>query len=224
MPAGIAHAPRGVPFQSLILKFGFCEPEDEIVLVALVGVLFYALPDAHGQIFLVVVVEYIVARQLGRVKIHVAAGKIGIAGVQQPGDDLDIVGNEAGGGLHRIRPLDVQLAAVLEEGVRIVFGHLHHGFVFPMSALEHLVLALVGIRGEVTYVGDVHDAVDAVAGIPQELFQHVLHNVAAEVADVGKVIHRGAAGIHFHVAGGVGGEFSLFVGGRVIKVHGTDPF
>ena len=94
----------------------------------------------------------------------------------------------------------------------------------PVSALEHLILALVSIRGQVAHVRDVHDTVDAVAGIAQELFQHVLHDIAAEVANVGEVIHRGAAGIHFHMAGGVGGEFSFLMGSGVVKIHNIHPF
>ena len=60
VPAGITHAPGRVPFQRLILKLALGEPEDEVVLVLLVGVLFHALPDAHREIFLVVVVEDVI--------------------------------------------------------------------------------------------------------------------------------------------------------------------
>jgi len=45
-----------------------------------------------------------------------------------------------------------------------------------------------------------------------------------EVANVGEVIHRGAAGIHFHMAGGVGGEFSFLMGSGVVKIHNIHPF
>ena len=170
------------------------------------------------------VIKDIITLELAGVEIDVAAGRIGVAGVQQLGDDLDIVINKAGGGLHHVRAFDVQLAAVIKEGIGIVLGHLHDGLVLPVGALEHLVLALVSIRGQVAHVRDVHDTVDAVAGIAQELFQHVLHDIAAEVADVGEMIHRGAAGIHFHMAGGVGGEFSFLMGSGVVKIHNIHPF
>ena len=224
VPAGIAHAPGGVPFQGLILELGLGEPEDKVVAVALVGVLLHALPDAHGQVLLVVVVEDIVPLQLAGVEIHVAPGHIGIAGVQQAGDDPDIVVNEAGGGLDRVGALDVQLAAVLEKGVGVIPGDLHDGFVLPPGALEHLVLALVGVGGQVAHVGDVHDPVDAVSGVAQVFLQHVLHDIAAEVADVGKVIHRGAAGVHLHMAGGVGLELLFPMGGGIIQIHGVFSF
>ena len=74
------------------------------------------------------------------------------------------------------------------------------------------------------HVGDVHDPVDAVSGVAQVFLQHILHDIAAEVADVGKVIHRGAAGVHLHVAGGVGGEFSFLMGSGVVKIHNIHPF
>ena len=170
------------------------------------------------------VIKDIITLELAGVEIHVAAGKIGVAGVQQLGDDLDIVIDQAGGGLNGVRPLDIQLAAVVKESVGIVLGHLHDGLVLPVSALEHFILAFVSVRGQMAHVRDVHDTVDAVAGIAQELFQHVLHDIAAEVADVGEVIHRGAAGIHFHMAGGVGGEFSFLMGGGVVKIHNIHPF
>ena len=60
MPAGVANAPGGIPFQRLILKLALGEPEDEVVLVFLVGVLLHALPDAHRKVFLVVVVEDVI--------------------------------------------------------------------------------------------------------------------------------------------------------------------
>ena len=224
MPAGIAYAPGGVPFQSLILEFGLGKPQHEVVAIALVGILLHALPDAHGQILLVVVVEDIVPLQLAGVEIHVAPGHIGVAGVQEPGDDADIVVDEARGRLHHVGPLDVQLPAVLKERVSVILGNFHNGLVLPAGALEHLVLALVGIAGQVAHVGDVHDPVDAVPGVAQVLLQHVLHDIAAEVADVGKVVHRGAAGVHLHMAGGMGPELLFFVGGGIIQIHGVFSF
>jgi hypothetical protein len=72
-----------------------------------------------------------------------------------------------GGGLHHVRPLDVQLAAVVEEGVGVVLGDLKDGFVLAAGALEHLVLAGVGVAGQMSHVGDVHDPLHVVALIAQ---------------------------------------------------------
>ena len=224
VPAGIAHAPRGVPLQRLILELGLGEPQHEIVLVPLVGVLLHALADAHRQILLVVVVEDIVPRQLAGVKIHVPPRHIGVAGVQQLRDDLDIVVDQSGGGLHHIGTLDVQLLAVGEKRVGVILGDLHDGLVLPLGTLEHLVLALVSVGGQMPHVGDVHNAVHVVPGVAQILLQHVLHNVGAQVADMGEVVHRGAAGVHLHMAGGVGLELLFPMGGGIIQIHGVFSF
>ena len=79
MPAGVADAPRAVPFQLLVVEFGFREPEDEILLVVLRKVLFNALADAGEEVFALVLVENVVFVELGGVKIDVALGNIGIA-------------------------------------------------------------------------------------------------------------------------------------------------
>ena len=48
-----------------------------------------------------------------------------------------------------------------------------------------------------------------------KLLQYVLHDVGAQVADVGEVVDGGAAGVHFHPAGGVGAELLFFVGSGI---------
>lgn len=85
--------------------------------------------------------------------------------------------------------------------------------------LEHLVLPGVPIGSEVAYVGDVHDALDVVALIAQKLLQHVLHDIAAQIADVGKVVHRRAAGVHFYNVRMVGDELVFAVGGGIVQIH-----
>ena len=67
-------------------------------------------------------------------------------------------------------------------------------------------------------VGDVHDAVDAVARIAQIFFEHILHNVRAQIADVGKVIDCGAAGVHLDVVRCVGLEFFLFMRCGIVQI------
>ena len=216
VPARIADAPGRIPFERLILELGLGEPEDEVVFVLLVLVLLHTLAHADGEVFLVVIVEDIVALELARVEIDVAAGEVGIAGVKELRDDLDVVVDETRRGLDNIRTLDVELAAVSKEGVGIVLGDLHDGLVLALGALDHLVLALVGVAREVADVGDVHHAVHAVTRKAQILFQHVLHDVGAQIADVGKVVHGRAAGVHLHMVRRVGLEFFLFMGRGIV--------
>ena len=44
VPAGVAHAPGGVPLEGLILELGFGEPEHEVCLVFLIGILIDIIP------------------------------------------------------------------------------------------------------------------------------------------------------------------------------------
>ena len=219
MPAGIAHAPRRVPFQRLILELALGEPENEVVLVFLIGVLFHALPDAYREIFLVMVVEDVILLQSGGVKVHVAPGEIGTAFVQQGLHHVDILADAVGRRLHHVGTLDVQLVAVGKKGVGIVFRDLHDGLVLPPGALEHLVLAGIGVGSQMADVSDVHDPLDVIAQIPQGLFQHIFHNVGAQVADVGVMVHRGAAGVHFHQIRVVGNKQLLFMGQGIVQIH-----
>ncbi len=161
-------------------------------------------------------VEDIVPLQLGGVKVHVAPRHIGVAFVQQALHQLDELVDEPGGGLDHVGGLDVQLTAVVKEGVGVVLGDLHHRLVLPLGSLEHLILPGVGVGGQMAHVGDVHHPVHVVAVVAQEFFQHVLHDVGAQVADVGEVVHRGTAGVHLHMAGGVSGKFFLLVGGGIV--------
>ena len=133
MPPRVAHTPGGIPLEGLILELGLGEPEDKVVLIALVGVLLHALPDAHGQVLGVVVVEDIVALQLGGIEVHVAPGLVGVAGVDELGDDLDILRDAAGGGFHHVGALDVELGAVVKECVGVEAGDVHDGLVLPLS-------------------------------------------------------------------------------------------
>ena len=216
VPAGIADAPGGIPFQCLILELGLGEPEDKVVLIALVGVLIDALAHTDSEIVLIEVVENIVALKLGGIEVHIAAGEVGIAGVKELGDDADIVIDAVGRGLDNVGALDVELLAVREESVGIELCDLHDALVLALCALEHLVLTLVGVGGQVANIGYVHDALDVIAEVAQILFKNVLHDVGTEVADVGKVIDRGAAGVHLDDVGMVGDKLVLGSGSGII--------
>ena len=87
---------------------------------------------------------------------------------------------------------------------------------FALRAREHLVLARVRVAGEVSDIGDIHYAFDVVARETQIFFQHILHDIGAEVADVGEVIDGGTAGVHIHSVALVGDEFLLGLSERVV--------
>ena len=224
VPAGIADAPGGIPFQRLVLKLGFGKPEHKVIAVPLVRVLFDPLAHADVQVVRVKVVEDVIALQLRGVEIHVAAGKIGIPGVHQLADDADVFVDAVGGGLHHIRGLDVQLCAVGKERVGVELRDLHDRLVFALRALEHLVFALVGVRGQMADVGDVHDALDGIAQPAQILFKNILHDVRAQVPDMRIVIHGRPAGVHFDDVRMVGNKQLLLAACGIIEIHRKRSF
>ena len=59
------------------------------------------------------------------------------------------------------------------------------------------------------YIRDVHDPLNIIAQISEILFQYILHDIAAEVADMGKVVYRRAAGVHFNLSRFVGNQLLL---------------
>ena len=219
MPAGIPHAPGRVPFQGLVFEFGFGEPENKVVFVLFIQVLFHALPDTHGQVFFVVVVENVILIQSGSVKVDVAPCNVGASFIQQGLYHVNVFINAVGGRLHHIRALNVQLVAVGEKGVGVALRNFHNGLMLPAGAFEHFVFAGIRVRGQVAHVGDIHDPLHRISQIPQGFFQHVLHNVGTEVANVGIVVHRGSAGVHFHQIGIVGDKELFFVGQGIVQIH-----
>ena len=73
-------------------------------------------------------------------------------------------------------------------------------------------------------VGDIHNTLYIITQIAQGFFQHILHNIRPEVADVGVVVHRRATGVHFHLVRVIGYKQFFFVGQRIIQIHRGSPF
>ena len=219
MPTGVANAPGGIPFQRLVFKLRLGKPEDKVILIALIGILFHTFPYAGSQIFLIMVIEDIVLIQGRGIKIHIAAYEIGFAGVQKLLNHLDIAVDTVGGRLHHIGALDIQLVAIGKESIGIKARDVHNGLIFPLGSLDHFILAGIGIGCQMAHVGDVHNTLDIIAGIAKGLLQHVLHDIGPQVADMGIVVHRRTAGVHLHQVGIIGNEQLFLVGQRIIQIH-----
>ena len=165
------------------------------------------------------VIEHIVLIQCRSIEVDIAAYKVSLAGIQQGLDHVDILVNAVGGRLHHIGPLDVQLTAVCLKGFGIIVSNVHNGLVLTLGTLDHLILAGVGVGSQMAHVSDVHDTLNVIANITQGLFQHILHDVGPQIADVSIVIHGRAAGVHLHQLGIVGNKQFLLVTCRVIQIH-----
>ena len=220
VPARVAHAPRGIPLELLVFELRLREPEHEVALVALVLVLLHAVAHADGEAFLLHVAEHVVRLELRGIEVDVAARDVGEALFNQLFDHLDERVDAACGRHDDLGLFDAELLAVGKERVGVEPRDLHDGLVLAAGALEHLVLAGVGVARKVADVRDVHRARHVVAEVAQRLFEHVLHDVGAQVADVGEVVNGRAAGVHFDLAGLVRDEFLFFLGACVVKLHG----
>ena len=199
MPAGIPQSPGALPLQFLIRKFGAGKPENKIRLVFLVFVLLHVFPDAHLQLLLLLGGQHIVVSQAGGVKIYIVPRHIGIALFQQYLYHMYEVVDAVGGGLHHVRPFDGELAAVLHKGVGVVSGNVHDAFVLPPGAGQHFVLAGIAVARQMAHVGNIHDSLYIISHKAEIFFQHILHDITAQIPDMRIVVHRGAACIHGHL-------------------------
>ncbi len=199
MPTGVSHSPGTLPFQGLVLKLGFGKPQHKVVAVFLVGILLHILTDPHQKLFLALGGEDIVVFEFGCIEIHIATRQIGIAFFQQLFHHMDELRNAVCGGLHHVRRLDIQLCAVAEKSVRVKLCDLHHGLVLPLRALEHLILPGIRIGGQMPHICDIHNALHVIPHVAQGLLQHILLDIAAQIADMGKMVDCGAAGVHGHL-------------------------
>ncbi len=219
MPPRVANSPGAVPLELLVLKLGLCEPQHKIRLIALVLVGLNAVPHAHRQILGVLIPENVVMLQPGRVKVHIAPGYIRAAFVQQGLHHLNKVAYAGGCRHDRSGLSDVELRAVLKEGLCIHVRQLQHGFMLLPGPLEHLVLPGVRVRGQVPYVGNIHHPVHPVPLVLQGLFQHVLHDIGAQVTYMRPPVDRGPAGVHLHDARLIGGKIFLLHGKGIRQLH-----
>ena len=144
VPSRITDAPRGIPFQGLVLKFGFRKPENEIIFVAFVCIFLYALTHTDREVILVVIVEYVVVVEAAGVKVNISAGKVSVAGVHQFCNDFNIFVNASGRRLYDIRALDIQLFAIRKECISVILCDFHDCFMLALGTFDHLVLT--GVR------------------------------------------------------------------------------
>src|SRR5262249_786869 len=106
---------------------------------------------------------------------------------------------------------------VLLERFRVERGDLPGRLPLLAGAALHLVLALVPVRGEVPDVGDVLHAAHVVPVRFQGAAQQAGDEVGAQVADVGVVVDRHAAGVEARLTWPQGLEHAHLAGQRVVQ-------
>ncbi len=216
VPAGVSRAPRAVPFELLGVELRFRKPKREVGAISLVRIFFDAVAHADGKILFLKIVKSVVIVELRRIEINVSARFVGISLFDKRRYNAYKIVDARGCGLYDVGDADVQFFTVGEKSVGVEFRDLHNGLVLAARAFQHFVVARVAVAREVTDVRYVHNAGNVVPRVTQISVEYVLHNIRAQIADVGIVIYRRTAGIHLDLAGLAGDEFFSFVGEGVI--------
>ena len=105
---------------------------------------------------------------------------------------------------------------VFKEYLGVVFRNFPRSLVLFFCGNCHLIFAVVAIRHKMTYVGDIHNALNVVANVAKILFKHVLHSVGTEISYMSKVINRRSAGVDRNLARFSGNEFISFSCKRIV--------
>ena len=151
------------------------------------------------------------------VEVYRAVRHVGVARIENPLDEgnlLDDVARSAG--LDRGR-LDVERIHSVVVALRIVVGHLHRFELLETRLLGDFVLTLVGVVFQMAHVGDVAHVAHLVARGLQVAEQQVEGHGRTGMAQMGVAVDRGAADVHPHAAGGNRLEHLLAAGERIVK-------
>src|SRR5205085_1980195 len=108
------------------------------------------------------------------VEVDVAAGRVGVAGVDQPPHHLDHLGDVLGRPRHAVDAGDVQPPQAVEVVAGHALGQVLHGRAQLPGAHDQLVV----------HVGDVDDPADLVAEVGQVALDGVEDDRADHVAEV----------------------------------------
>jgi hypothetical protein len=182
VPAWAARADSRLPE---MLAFFWRFPESKIA-----NAFFFLAVVINARSFLnsgeVNIGKFSVGRKFCNPVVDRAIARVGIGFFLKPLNELNHVFDMVGDADPVFRGFDVQSSAVVEKGLSVFFS------VFAKSFSDS------GCVGDdaVVYVGEVHDMIHFVAAESQKAAQDILKNKSAIVADVGKIVDRGAAGVH----------------------------
>ena len=170
MPAGITHTPGRIPLECLVFKLALGKPQDKVILILLIGILFHTFTNAHIQVFLVVIVKHIILFQRGSIKVHIAPNKVCLTGIQKPLHHVNIRIDAVGSRLHHLRTFDIELITISKKRICVELGDLHNGFILSLGTLEHFIFASIRIGSQMANIGNIHNPLNIVANITKSLF------------------------------------------------------
>ena len=114
---------------------------------------------------------------------------------------VDIFGRFGVRGLADVQPFQIGLKIRLVKG-----GDIPCGLSLRCRRFLHLVIARVGVAGQMANIGDVDDMGELVALVGEHATQRVGKDISAHIADMLVIIHRRPAAIHPRFAVVNGGE------------------
>ena len=214
MPAGGALAPRTVPFHLPCFARRCLAPDGEISRVAL------ALDrvDAALAVLGDSACEAAVILYRRDVEIEPAFEFVAMfrRNLLAPRDHrLDVLGRA-----RVLLGLHGETRKVVLEIFLVKFGNVPRALVLARRHLLHLVLAFVGIGGEVTDIGDVDDVGKLVALPLQCAAQRIGKDIGAHVADVLVIVDRRPTAVDARFSRVNGPEFLQLAGERIEQLQG----
>ena len=174
-------------------------------------------PRARERILEVAARELAVSVELGNIEVYSVVGLVAVALVAKRFYKVYHLRNIIGGFGDDLGHEDIQPLQILKEHRGIFGGYLLGRFVLFLGGGLHLILAVVRIRGEMSYVGYVHYRTRGVAVVFERAAQLVHKDVRPEIAYVRIVIDRRSARVHGNRRRRDGTQFFFFARERVIE-------
>ena len=212
VPTGATGADFGIPGEFAFLR---SFPEGEVA-----GVGLFVLVDidagAGDHAAEVVVGELAIFGEFADAEVDGTVAAVGEAVLLQFVDGGGHLGDVFGGAGDAFGAFEAERGAVVEEGFGVDVGVFAEAFALGDGVADDFVVD----------VGDVHDVIEFVAIGAQPAPKQVIEDEGAEVADVGKVVDGGTAGVHSDGGTGAGAveglEWLDLLGQRVIETQGHE--
>ena len=210
MPARRTFAPRRIPFHLADFARRGLAPDREIRRMALAVDSIDPALKFFGAIFGDSARQPAVIGHGRRIEIKPAIEFVAMF-VSNGLGKLDHVFNIIGSDRPCGRLADIQRLHIIPIGMGIMFGDLPDIRLFALACLfgRHffqLVLAFIGIIGQVAHIGNIDDMGELVTLPAQRPPQNIRKDVSAHIADMRIIIDRRPAGIHARLAGMDGHE------------------
>ena len=215
VPAGAAFAPGAGPVVRAVLGFARF-PQGKVgqrvlgIFVAVGGAGGLAGPEA--QLAVLQVAEAAVVFEGGNAEVHAAiGGGVGVTAGDELFDHRHLMRDvRHGAGLH-VRRQQVQRSAVGVKFLRPALGEVR----------QRLPRLLRVADGFVVHVGDVAHVQSGGAGGLHHAAHHILRHKGAEVADVRRAVHRGAAAVKAQCFAVERRDIAVGAGEGVVEFQGS---